>query len=438
MNSSSEKLPFDPHLKLLAQSLVEFRTGFSENDYLEVVGEIARNLNLSYTPNCLLLAKKDLSRHLLRYLLEFYQQHAKILSVNADFFSDRHKEIFSLLNGFLANTYISQNGRIVAASALGNIDQSDESVVNALFAVVNENDDNIRWAIESALENIKQLNGLGIMTLLSALKDGKVNTTSAIKNLKKTDKHGLEVLLTALQDSNWIIRKTAISALGSLGLIDERVIVALLKALKDVECFVIEAAVLALGNLGYRDERIIKALLSVLNDDKWLVREAAVTALGNLGFTNEDIITALFTVLKDRSWHVRGATVFTLGKLMPDDERVIIALLSTIKDNEWYVRYATVLALTKITQPNERVISALFTALRDSDKDVWQTAAVALGEISQNDEHIDSILIDTLNDKSVYHFAGAPKPPCGMNRRTNDSFRNRCKISKIDPSHCFS
>lgn len=79
MNSPSEKLLFDPHLKLLAQSLVEFRTGFSENDYLEVVGEIARHLNLSHKPNCLLLAEKDNSRHLLKYLVDHYQEQAPLL-----------------------------------------------------------------------------------------------------------------------------------------------------------------------------------------------------------------------------------------------------------------------------------------------------------------------------------------------------------------------
>lgn len=202
MNSSSERLPFDPHLKLLAQSLVEFRTGFSENDYLEVVGEIARHLNLSHKPNCLLLAEKDSSRHLLKYLLEHYQEQAPFLPVDANPFNARQQEIISYLNKILIDEHKAQNGRLVAASALGNLGQVDERIITVL---------------------------------LTALKDGdyhfRETAATELGNLKQADERVITALLTALMDDVDDVRKAAASALGNFDQADERVITALLTAL---------------------------------------------------------------------------------------------------------------------------------------------------------------------------------------------------------------
>ncbi len=226
MNSPSEKLPFDPHLKLLAQSLVEFRTGFSESDYLEVVGEIARHLNLSHKPNCPFLAKKDSNRHLLKFLLQYYYDSVPLL---------------------YNSSYIE---RMV-----------DERIVNYFQHII---DDGINYMYfgHDKLRLWKKI-------------------AKCLNKIEQRDERVINGFIKALKSQDYSVRSEATEALGIIGYADKQVINAILATVKnqyfdDEKRFVIKALV----SLGESNEQVVIDMLNSMmnqrNDIKYVVAEVKI------------------------------------------------------------------------------------------------------------------------------------------------------------------
>ncbi len=95
-----------------------------------------------------------------------------------------------------------------------------------------------------------------------------------------TENPSLEFLVECLSDSDSVVRREAITALGRLG--DTRAVEPLMEALKDRHWDVRRNAAIVLGEMG--DTRAIEALDQLLLNEKWeaYVRREAKTALEKL------------------------------------------------------------------------------------------------------------------------------------------------------------
>lgn len=153
--------------------------------------------------------------------------------------------------------------------------------------------------------------------------DVRAAAVSALGNLGQSNERVIDDLLFTLQDVEWVVKDAAVSSLiKKFRQADERVITTLLTILKNGD-YDVEDAAWALGNLGQTDERVITALLTILKDKKDEVRQAAASALRNLRQTDERVVVALSIALQDKSIEDKDAVATALVKTLLSHNYII-------------------------------------------------------------------------------------------------------------------
>jgi|ERR1700722_397187 HEAT repeat protein len=144
-----------------------------------------------------------------------------------------------------------------AVDALGEI--NDPRVIEPLIAVLNDMP-SVQSAAKAALIKI----GVpAVEQLISALKDADArvrrwNAASVLGEIK--DPRAVEPLIAALNDTDYIVRRTAVSSLGEIK--DLRMVEPLITALKDKDVGVRDEAAEVLGEI--KDPRMVERLIAFL------------------------------------------------------------------------------------------------------------------------------------------------------------------------------
>ena len=181
----------------------------------------------------------------------------------------------------------------------------------------------------------------------------------ASSRCEPSSKDRVAELIKQLKDGNWIVRESAVEALGEIR--DGRAVEPLVKTLKDADDDVREGAAEALGKI--KDRRAVEPLIEALKDEDDDVRRAAAEALGRIG-----------------------------------DGRAVGALENVLrKGGKAVVRIWAAYALVRINK-NEKAFQYLLTRLKDKDPDIRRLVAYALGEIG--DGRAVEPLIEALKDES--------------------------------------
>ncbi len=205
-----------------------------------------------------------------------------------------------------------------AASALGQLGQASDAVVNALLDALRDKDESVRSNAASALGQLGQASDAVVNVLLAVLRDEealvRLSAASALRRLGQASDAVVNALLDALRDKDEIVRSRATSALGQLGQASDVVVNALLDALRDESSDVRSDAAWALGRLGQASDAVVNALLDALRDRDESVRSSAAEALGGLGRATPKVIRALRRRLKGR---VGQAAFDALWELAP-------------------------------------------------------------------------------------------------------------------------
>jgi HEAT repeat protein len=176
-----------------------------------------------------------------------------------------------------------------------------------------------------------------------------------------------EALLDARQSRAQIQRVQAMIRLGNAG--DRRALPALLLALGDSDWIVRKYAVSGLGALAAPEAR--DPVADMLADPKSEVRRAAARAFKRLD--DGDHETVWLQALADPDWLVREAAIEGLARY--ETPSATDALLAALNDTVWLNRFQALKALDG--RPDPRVVGALLNALR-TDRELAPWAAPAL------------------------------------------------------------
>lgn len=222
--------------------------------------------------------------------------------------------------------------------------------------------------------------------LLTALddKNARVRKVATTALGLKGDVAAIPSLLNLLQDK-WV-RETAVRALGQIGL------PALLPILQGKDVVLRRVAVTTLGTTG--DATVIPELLDALMDEDETVRQAAAQSLGKIG----DASTAptLIKALADKERLVSDAAKEALVKM---GVHVTKALVIALNDKDRTIRTATsnILALF----PVQIAFPELLNALLNKDKQVRRAAAKVLG--AKDYAKANSSLFHILDEENIVH-----------------------------------
>ncbi|NEQ79125.1 MAG: NACHT domain-containing protein [Moorea sp. SIO2I5] len=247
-----------------------------------------------------------------------------------------------------------------AASALGKLGNSSETVVSALLAQLQNKNSDVRWRAARALGELGNSSETVVKSLLVRLQnknsDVRCSALRVLGNLGNSSETVVSALLARLEDSDSEVRGWAASALGNLGNSSETVVSALLARLEDSDSEVRGWAAYALGKLGNTSETVVKSFLALVQDDKSFVRGYAAIALGRLGNSSETVISALLARLEDSDSEVRRRSAYALGKLGNTSETVVNALLATLQDDEYFVRTRAAEALGNLGKTSNHIL----------------------------------------------------------------------------------
>lgn len=214
---------------------------------------------------------------------------------------------------------------------------------------------------------------------------------AAVKLAYSGDPRAIHILIEATRnDDLWIIRKTAVTALGELR--DHRAVEPLVDALSDKVAGVQEAAAQALGKI--RSPQASFSLRKLLDSrHSWSVRMAAVEALGEIG--DPEAIEPLVEIVQSGdSWRLRTTAIEALGKIK--DPFAVEPLIAALDDRYASVRIAAVSALAEIG--DLRALEPLITQFEHAK--LWllrKAAAEALGTLG--DPRAVPSLIKGLRDR---------------------------------------
>jgi HEAT repeat protein len=229
-------------------------------------------------------------------------------------------------------------------------------------------------------------------------------------------------VIEALTNSNHLIRRGALTALGRDS-VDEEAVAPLILLLKDRDSDTRYLAAWALGRIHKRDDIAIPALTAALADDVAWVRKNALVAIGEFKQPQKTTVTTLLKALQDPDVFVRQSAISKLGEVcrfaQEQDVEVVSALVRMIESTNADVRLATVSALgtimngrlggehpydrTSIKQlgafePQARIlVPALIRAASDDNENVRAQAIYELGDIGKCDENLDAQVVGALN-----------------------------------------
>jgi HEAT repeat protein len=260
--------------------------------------------------------------------------------------------------------------RLAAIETLGNI--GGASCIEALTTDFANCDKRLRLAIIRTMGNIHDRSStLFLMDILKqADPDLKRIALDSLGKIK--DKRSVPNLIIAMDDSDWSVRSAAIRAIAQTGSIRSTDADRLLDKLEDSEDIVKKEAILALGHLNARES--VNRLLPLIHNEN--LQMEVIEALEKLGIPELDYFCDFF---KRSNTRLKCLLVDLLGRLA--DLRAVGFLSDVLKDEFFTVRCRAARALGKLG--DRKAISVLLTAQKeDPSEEVQKEATLALKKLN--------------------------------------------------------
>ncbi len=272
------------------------------------------------------------------------------------------------------------------AHTLGHRSALSELTLQALIALVNDKDEDVRHAAASALGEHSSLLPEAIQALIALAKDKNEHIAVRRAAVSTLGKHSsllpevIQALIVLVTDENFDVRHAAASALGQHSSLPPEAIQAWIALAKDKneDREVRRAAASALGQHSSLPPEAIQALIALVTDEDWQVRRAAAAALGQQSSLPPEALQALIALVTDENWQVKGAAASALGQ--QSSPEAIQALSTLARDEDCDVKHTAASALGQHSSPE--ALQALIALATDEDCDVRCTAASALGQQS--------------------------------------------------------
>jgi HEAT repeat protein len=280
--------------------------------------------------------------------------------------------------------------RIAVARALAQY--SDGRVIAPLLTALEDEVPEVRMVVANALERLQglpeaQRAAAAVEPLLIALGDeaARVRMAAAEALGKSGEKRAIPALEAALKDNDYLVRLSAIGALGRLYPLP------MLKALGGEDGQGRREAAQALGQVG--EARVVEPLMAVLADESPMVTIAAVSSLGQLA--DKRATPALVAILHDGSPQERMAVARALGQLA--DERAVEPLIKSLSDQHPKARRRAALVLGKLG--SSAAVEPLIELLTDHDSQIRMAGAKALGQLDSRQavKPLISLLSDAMH-----------------------------------------
>ncbi len=289
-----------------------------------------------------------------------------------------------------------------AAEALSHLPYTDASI-KALFSVLNDPQEDIRWRAANSIPAKKRF----LPYIIRALKnqDWEVETRmlAKIETLGGEAVSAVPALTQELADSNPVVRSGAARALLKIGPAAYAAGPALMTALrKEQDPVARSCEVRALVRTGGATASDISDLVRLLKDDADpSTRYNTAKIIGNLGSVAQPAITDLvITMNNDGNSLVRCYCAEALGNIGPGAQPAIPDLVhfleDRLKDN---YRHQAAVALGKIAPANDpKVTKVLLVALMDKSSDVKAYAARGLALMHAQDPRVVPALQSLASD----------------------------------------
>ena len=233
--------------------------------------------------------------------------------------------------------------RIAVARALGEVE--DPRAIETLVSALSDDAPEVRMVVASILEQSPEMMQIpevqAVDPLLAALSDKapQVRMAAADALAQSGDQRAIQPLMALLQDEDFLVRLSAISALGTLYPLP-----ALVK-LGSSEPQKRRQAARELAQLGKEafqaDGRAVGALLATLKDDSPLVTIAVIEALGDLA--DKRAVKPLLEILPNASPQERMAVITALGQLA--DKQAVLPIIATLNDEQPKIRRQAAIVL---------------------------------------------------------------------------------------------
>ena len=265
-----------------------------------------------------------------------------------------------------------------------------EAAVQALVAVLQHADPEIRRQAAASLGKIGSGSEAAVKGLLASLRDTyeKVykDAATSLGQIGSGSEAAVHGLLDALQDANDRVSESAVLILGQIGSGSETTVHELLTMLQDADEGMRTRVTAGLALIGHRNEAAIHGLLALVQDKNSAVRRNAAWGLGNIGDGREAVVQGLLALLQDESGIVRLNAVWSLGQIGDGSEGAVQGLLAQLQDDDWEVRHLATESLGRIGAGGEAAVQGLVTALGDFNPDVRNKAASSLRQIGSRSE----------------------------------------------------
>ncbi len=182
----------------------------------------------------------------------------------------------------------------------------------------------------------------------------------------------------------------------------QAVVAALVQALGDDHWLVRATAVDALGGLGDLGETAIAQVAALLTDRVMAVRATAASTLRSLGKSAVNMVGPLTGALQDPFAEVRGEAALALGEIGPSAAPSVPQLIVALSDGDKRVRRAAVGGLAGIGPGAKAAVPALVAMLRDPDGVSRRDAALALGRIGPDAKVAVPMMVELIKEEEDF------------------------------------
>lgn len=190
----------------------------------------------------------------------------------------------------------------------------------------------------------------------------RLNAVNELKKFEGSDKRVLPVIAIALSDTDFEVRKCAVTTLEKILPNDKDIyeLPLLMSKLKWVGWRVPKEAAFEIGQRGEHAKGAVPELVKVIDkNNNWsthynLVRREAIIALGKIGPQASNAVPSLIKTLDSIDIDIRKESIIALGKIgVGADASVFMLKQIAQKDKVKELREDAISALNKITMPSE-------------------------------------------------------------------------------------
>ncbi|MBI2026391.1 MAG: HEAT repeat domain-containing protein [Deltaproteobacteria bacterium] len=299
----------------------------------------------------------------------------------------------------------STEEKVLAANALERtvtINEKNQSAITALFENVFHENNEVRYAAQSALGEIATGDQTTISKLLNIIisEEGFEKKIEAIKILSfiaEGHRLAIDTVFHLVTDDNLNIRSGAKETFQYIAKNDDKSIKSLIEKLSHENIEIIQSSSEMLSDIAPENDKAINAIIQLLSHKDGRVRVTAAGALSGMAWGHRAAIEALIRTLSDADSAVRIGAAITLNNIARGNEQAINALTKALDDHD--VRTYAATALSHITSRghNKKVVQALISALAKEASD--SAIIAALGDLSTGDEASINALLALLNNK---------------------------------------